>query len=234
MSVVNCIQFDEHSRGDAYNVAAVDRAVETLRGRILAGQFAAGERLGEVELAGELGMSRTPIRQALLQLSAEGLVEVAPNRGAHVIARSDSELEYVFELRARLEGLAARKAATRATEEQLDLLDELARRISEHAVKRDMDSITELNTRFHTALIDIADSATLAMSVSGLVHASVMARTQNSFDEAALQRSVNHHIEIVAALRANDADWAESVMRSHLLSARASLLGPRPTTEEKP
>ena len=224
--------FDKYPRGGAYDMAAVDRAVETLRGRILAGQFAGGERLGEVELAVALGMSRTPVRQALLRLSAEGLVEVTPNRGAHVVARSDNELEYVFELRARLEGLAARKAATRATEEQLDLLDEIARQIGEHAVRRDMDRITELNTRFHATLIDIADSATLATSVSGLVHASVMARTQSSFDDAALQRSVNHHLEIVAALRANDADWAESVMRSHLLSARASLLGPRPINKE--
>ena len=215
-------------------MAAIDRAVETLRGRILAGHFAGGERLGEVELAGELGMSRTPVRQALLRLSAEGLVEVAPNRGARVVARSDKELEYVFELRARLEGLAARKAATRATEEQLDLLDDIARRIGEHAATRDMDRVYELNTCFHATLIDIADSATLATSVSGLVHAAVMARTQSSFDDAALQRSVNHHIEIVAALRASDADWAESVMRSHLLSARASLLGPRRTTEEIP
>src|SRR5512138_1980308 len=104
-------------------VAAVDRAMEILRGRILAGEFSAGERLGEVELAADMGMSRTPVRQALLQLAAEGLVEVAPNRGARVIARSTTELEYVFELRARIEGLAARQAASRATPEQVAELD---------------------------------------------------------------------------------------------------------------
>lgn len=209
-------------------MAAADRAVETLRGRILAGEFAGGERLGEAELASELGMSRTPVRQALLRLAGEGLVEVAPNRGARVIVRSDRELEHVFELRSRLEGLAARQAATRATAEQLDVLDGIAHEIRDHAVRREMNSVSLLNSRFHGTLIEITNSATLGMSVANLLHASVMARTQSSFDEAALQRSVNHHIEIVAALRANDADWAESVMRSHLLSARASLLGPRP------
>jgi DNA-binding GntR family transcriptional regulator len=208
-------------------MAAVDRAVEALRDRILAGEFEGGVRLGEVELAGELGMSRTPVRQALLRLAAEGLVEIAANRGARVIVRSDRELEYVFDLRARLEGLAARQSATRATPEQLDLLDNLALEIGQYTAVRDMAMVTKLNARFHGTLIEIADSVTLATSVSGLMHASVMARTQSSFDEAAHQRSVNHHIEIVAALRANDPDWAESVMHSHLLSARASLLGPR-------
>ncbi len=208
-------------------MASVDRAVEELRDRILAGEFAGGVRLGEVEIAGELGMSRTPVRQALLRLAAEGLVEIAPNRGARVIARSDAELEYVFEMRARLEGLAARQAATRATPEQLDLLDTLAHQLAEYAAERDTPMVTKLNARFHGTLLEIGESVTLGASVSGLMHASVMARTQSSFDEAAFQRSVNHHIEIVAALRACDGDWAESVMRSHLLSARASLLGPR-------
>jgi DNA-binding GntR family transcriptional regulator len=209
-------------------VAAVDRAVEILRDRILAGELGAAERLGEVELAADLGMSRTPVRQALLRLAAEGLVEVAPNRGARVVARSTTELEYVFELRARIEGLAARRAATRATDAQLDELDRIAHDIAGHWRERDLAMVTKLNSAFHGMLIEIADSATLATSVAGLLHASVLARTQSSFDDAAQHRSTAHHIEIVAALRANDPDWAESVMHSHLRSARASLLGPRP------
>jgi len=217
-------------------VAAIDRALSTLRGRILAGELAAGERLGEVELASELGMSRTPVRQALLRLAGEGLVEVQANRGARVIVRSERELEEVFELRARLEGLAARQAADRATEADLDRLEQLAETLAGHARRRDLAMVMTLNGEFHRALIDIVASATLASSVASLLHASVMARTQESFDEAAMARSVNHHIEIVAALRARDGDWAESVMHSHLLSARAALLGPRPSTapEELP
>ncbi|MDO9396933.1 MAG: GntR family transcriptional regulator, partial [Herbiconiux sp.] len=181
-------------------LAAVDRALENLRGRILTGEFAGGDRLGEVELAGELGMSRTPVRQALLRLAAEGLVEVAPNRGARVLVRSDQELHHVFELRARLEGLAARESATRATAEQIDLLDDLAHEIGVHTTQRDMAAVTELNGRFHGTLIEIADSATLATSVASLMHASVLARTQESFDDAAHRRSIAHHLEIVAAL----------------------------------
>lgn len=216
-------------------MAAVDRALSILRGRILAGELPGGERLGEVELAGELGMSRTPVRQALLRLAAEGLVEVTPNRGARVIVRSDRELEEVFELRARLEGLAARQAAALATEEQLDRLDRLAHEIADYASSRDLAMVTKLNSEFHGGILDVVGSATLASSVASLMHASVMARTQESFDDAAISRSVHHHLEIVAALRARDGDWAESVMHSHLLSARAALLGPRrPRDEEEP
>jgi DNA-binding GntR family transcriptional regulator len=209
-------------------LAAADRAVEILRGRILTGELSAGERLGEVELAADMGMSRTPVRHALLRLAAEGLVEVAPNRGARVIARSTTELEYVFELRARIEGLAARRAATRATPGQVAELDRIAHDIADAWRDRDPAMVTKLNSAFHSMLIEIADSATLASSVAGLLHATVVARTQSSFDEAAQHRSTAHHLEIVAALRANDPDWAEAVMHSHLLSARASLLGPRP------
>ena len=207
---------------------AADRAMEVLRGRILAGDYAGGERLGEAELAAELGMSRTPVRQALLRLAGEGLVEVAPNRGARVIARSGRELEHVFELRSRLEGLAARQAALWSTQDEQDLLDEIAHAIGAAVAARDTDEVTRLNAQCHGLLVEIANSSTLATSVSSLMHASVMARTRSALDERASQRSVAHHIEIVAALRANDPDWAESVMRSHLLSARASLLGARP------
>jgi DNA-binding GntR family transcriptional regulator len=211
-------------------MAAVDRAVHELRELILSGDLAAGERLGEVELAEELRMSRTPVREALRRLAAEGLVEVAANRGARVTTWSDAELEYVFELRARLEGLSARDAAGKATPDQLDALQDLAEKIAELAEpgqELDLAQISDYNQQFHGMLLAVAGSTTLATSLAGLVHATVLTRTQQSFDDAAMARSVNHHREIVAALRAGDPDWAESTMRSHLLSARASLLGPR-------
>lgn len=211
-------------------MAAADRAVTALRDRILTGRLSAGERLGEVELAELLGMSRTPVREALRLLAAEGLVEVASHRGARVSAWSAQELEHVFALRARLEGMAAGEAALLADDEQIARLDDLARGIARYAEPgpgQDLARVDELNSAFHGALVAIVGSSTLAGALSGLVHASVIGRTRHAFDEAAMSRSTSHHLEIVAALRARDPEWAESVMRSHLLSARASLLGPR-------
>lgn len=211
-------------------MAAVDKAEDALRGLILAGDLAPGERLAEVELAETLGMSRTPVREALRRLSSQGLVEVEQHKGARVTAWSARELDQVFVLRARLEGLVAADAARRATAEQADELDRVAHELAGWALPvrtQDLAKVAELNSAFHAGLLRIAGSSTLRGALAGLVHRTVLSRTHHSFDEAAMRRSVAHHLEIVAAVRARDPDWAESVMHSHLLSARASLSGPR-------
>ncbi|GAA3447608.1 GntR family transcriptional regulator [Planomonospora venezuelensis] len=201
--------------------------VDDLRNLILNGRYAPGARLGEVELAETLGVSRTPVREALRRLQAEGLVEVAANRGARVAQFPAGDLETVFELRARIEGLAARQAAAVATAEDADLLHETAVTLREHAGRRDLDAVYRLNADFHRSLVRLGGSAVLAQSLSALVHSPVLLRTYGSFDAEAMRRSVDHHVEIAAAVRAGDPDWAEVVMRAHLFSARASLLGPR-------
>ncbi len=224
-------------------MAAVDKAEISLRDLILGGDLAPGERLGEVELADSLGMSRTPVREALRRLSSQGLVEVTSNKGARVTAWSKRELDQVFVLRAHLEGLAAAATARLATDVQIERLDLLAVEMAAAALpldRRDLARVTELNAAFHALLLEVAGTTTLASALSSLIHASVLNRTQHSFDEPAMRRSVQHHLEIVAAVRARDPEWAESVMHSHLLSARASLLGPRsrhhpePTESEAP
>ncbi|MET8335834.1 GntR family transcriptional regulator [Streptosporangium canum] len=201
--------------------------VDDLRGLILAGRYASGDRLGEVELAETLGVSRTPVRDALRQLQAEGLVEITANRGAKVMEYPRADLETIFELRAGIEGLAARRAATTATEQDAERLREVAVTLGEHARRHDLDAVYRLNAEFHQTLVRLGGSAVLAQSISSLVHSPVLLRTYSAFDEEAMRRSVDHHIEIAAAVRAGDPDWAEAVMRAHLFSARASLLGPR-------
>ena len=98
----------------------VGTAVEIIRQKLLAGEYLPGDRLGEAEIAGELGISRTPVREALRLLSADGLIEINKNRGARVAEWSETELNNVFEVRIRLEGLAARMAAEKATPEQIE------------------------------------------------------------------------------------------------------------------
>ncbi|WP_406317428.1 GntR family transcriptional regulator [Streptosporangium sp. NBC_01639] len=201
--------------------------IDDVRSLILGGRYAPGDRLGEVELAEALSVSRTPVREALRRLQAEGLVEITANKGARVMEYPRGDLETIFELRARIEGLAARQAATIATAEHAEALHEVALAIREHAERGDSDAVYRLNAEFHQSLVGIGGSAVLAQSISSLVHSPVLLRTYGSFDEEAMRRSVNHHIEIVAAIRAGDPEWAEAVMRAHLFSARASLLGPR-------
>ena len=219
----------------------MDRAEASLRDLILGGDLQSGDRLGEVELAETLGMSRTPVREALRRLESQGLVEVTAHKGARVAAWAEQELDQVFVLRGELEGLAAAAAARQATEiDDIENLEAVARELKDYAFPastRRLDKVTELNGIFHQSLLRISGSSTLTTVVSGLIDSSVLHRTQQAQDEQALLRSVNHHLEIVAAVRAGDPEWAQSVMRSHLLSARASLLGPRhtrPTADSTP
>ncbi|GIH27815.1 GntR family transcriptional regulator [Acrocarpospora phusangensis] len=207
--------------------AASDRVVDRLREQILGGEYAPGERLGEVELAEKLGVSRTPVRDALRRLSAEGLVDITTNKGARVVEYLRADLEHIFQIRAHVEGLAARAAATAASAADIDRLEHIATALREHSEAGRLNEVYRLNAEYHSTLNNLAGSSVVTATVGQLIHASVLLRTLHAFDDAARRRSVNHHLEIVAALRARDGDWAEAVMHAHLLSARASLLGPR-------
>lgn len=204
---------------------------DSLRSLILRGVYAPGERLGEVDLARQLGVSRTPVREALRRLSAEGLVDITPNKGARVVELSPADLDHVFLLRAHVEGLAARLAAATVDEAALERLQADAEEMVRYALPgpaQDLDRVYVLNSRFHAGIVQATGSGVLPGVVDSLVHTGAVLRTLHGFDDDAMRRSTQHHLEIVAALRARDGLWAESVMRSHLMSARASLLGPRP------
>jgi DNA-binding GntR family transcriptional regulator len=220
-------------------MAPADQAVsvvEAIRQLIVHRVYGPGDKLGEAEIAERLGVSRTPVREALRRLDADGLVELVPHKGARVVAFSDAELEHIFALRAQVEGTAARRAAGVITADELDHLQALAEEIAALALPgpaQDLDRVYELNAAFHAGLAAATGSTTLQTTIASLFHTVAALRTLSGFDEAAVRRSVNHHLEIVAALRARDGRWAESVMRSHLYSARASILGPLATAPEE-
>lgn len=209
---------------------ASDRVYAALRAGILDGRYGFGDRLGEIEVAADLGTSRTPVREALRRLGSEGLVEVLPNRGARVRTWTAQDLEETYELRAVLEGLGARRAAGQVTAEVVDELAALAAEMVTvdpslgHRPPGDFADLAALNARFHAVIVGAAGSDRLAATLAGLVQLPLVMRTYHRYTPAALARSHAHHHEIVDALRAGDGAWAESVMRSHVLAARAVLL----------
>lgn len=208
-------------------VTSTERALAAVRELILHGQFAAGARLGEVELAERLGVSRTPVREALTRLAAEGLVELVPNRGARVASWSVAELEGVFDLRSALEPRLTGYAAPRARPDDVALLDELAAQMIAVGLpgpNQDLDALVPLNRRFHGRLVTIADQPALATALAGAIHAPIQLRNFHAYDEASLRRSLAHHVEIVAAIRAGDPTWAQAVMTAHIHNARAVML----------
>ncbi len=209
---------------------AADRVYLAVRRGILDGGRALGSRLREEELAGELGVSRTPVREALRRLESDGLVVLQPHRGAVVAQYDEDDLEEIFGLRALLEGFGARRAASRIGAPELDRLDELCDRMEAQVARPrpDLDEVSALNLDLHQSVLAAAGNSRLVALLSTVVQVPLVQRTFQRYSPAALSRSMGHHRELVAALRAGDGLWAESVMRSHVMAARATLLATAP------
>ena len=209
------------------SLTSAERALHALRELILGGELTPGARLGEVELADRLGVSRTPVREALTRLAAEGIVDIAPNRGARVATWTVAELEGVFELRSAIEPRLTAYAVPNATPADVEELDDLAHRMADvgrPGPDQDLDALVPLNRAFHDRLVALADHPTLATALAGAIHPPIVLRNFHAYDEASLRRSLAHHVEIVAAVRAGDATWARAVMTAHIHNARAVMV----------
>lgn len=208
-------------------------AYAAIRGQILRGERAGGEWLREGELAASLGVSRTPVREALRRLAAEGLVRHEPNRGVRVESWSLSDLDEIFSLRSLLEpwGTALAAASGLADVEELSRLAD-AMDAAAAGPHPDVDTITQLNNRFHREIMLASGHGRLAQLVSSVVEVPLVWRTFSHYSPEAMRRSLAHHHEIVDALRAGDAAWAEAVMRSHVRAARVTLGETALTTTE--
>jgi len=209
------------------SLTSAERVLHALRELILGGDLAPGARLGEVELADRLGVSRTPVREALSRLAAEGIVEMVPNRGARVATWTVAELEGVFDLRSAIEPQLTGYAVPHATPADVEELDDLAHRmmdVGRPGPDQNLDALVPLNRAFHDRLVALAEHPTLATALAGAIHPPIVLRNFHAYDEASLRRSLAHHVEIVAALRAGDATWARAVMTAHIHNARAVMV----------
>ncbi|MGH3252666.1 MAG: GntR family transcriptional regulator [Trebonia sp.] len=203
---------------------AAELAYAVIRTRILAGDFSRGERLREEELAQVAGVSRTPIREALRRLDAEGLVEFQPNRGASVTAWNEQELDDLYEARALIEGYAAGKAAARISPESLDRLTDLSREMRElDPGSETADEMTRLNSEFHRIITAAGGNSHIESFVRGITDAALVYRTFRQYTPDRLMASKFHHDEIVAALRARDGAWASAMIQAHILAARPTI-----------
>lgn len=200
---------------------------------LLHGETPAGGRLRENHLAELTGVSRTPVRQALNRLAAEGVVRLSRNRGAQVVQLTDDDARGLLDLRARFEPYATRLAVGHMTEEHLDRLVDLADQMEGLIDSADFHPVTlsRLNNEFHGVLIENCGNRHLVMALQSVVMPAMVARTFDRYTPEALQRSMAHHTELIDAARARDAEWAESVMRTHILAARHAY--PAGRTQEK-
>ncbi|MBP2474607.1 DNA-binding GntR family transcriptional regulator [Crossiella equi] len=206
---------------------AAEKAYQTLRAGILDGTHKPTERLGEVELAEGLGLSRTPVREALRRLEVEGLVELEPHRGARVAQWSTEDVEELYDLRVLLESFLATRAASRVTPDVLRHLARLRDGMAQAArpgKRQDLDQLAELCDRFHAVLAEAAASPRVTALLATAADIPHTLRTFRHHDPAELARTLSHHRELVDALAAGDAAWAECVMRAQVLAAKQVLL----------
>jgi len=196
---------------------ATSLAYSTIREQILAGELKGGQRLREDELATMIGVSRTPVREALRSLAAEGLLHYERNRGVRVESWTLKDLEEVYGLRSLLEPYAAALAATSG---QLDIarLARLADDMDEAVVnpRPDITFITEVNNQFHNTIMEGSANQRLRLLVNTIVQVPTVRRTFAQYTPEDLLRSAAHHRELLESLRAGDPVWAESVMRAHM------------------
>lgn len=201
---------------------AEQKAYEAIRTGIASGAFRGGMHLPAADLAERYGVSRTPVREALRRLHAEGLVEFFANRGAYVSDWSQTDVEEVFALRTVLEGHAAELAAVRLSTEDVQHLAGLADAMEELAAdgpRRNLQKLAAINGEFHRVIVSAAANRRLAAMISGLVEMALVTRTFGFYSEGDLVRSMTHHRELIAAFSARDPAWASSVMRSHIRAA---------------
>jgi len=209
---------------------AAERAYASIRDGILHGKHAAGSRLTEEDLARTAGVSRTPIREALRRLHAEGLVQFEPNHGAVVALYDLERAEEIFELRALLEPISARRAAERATPGMISALRSLAEQQIAESARRTgeyLQRIGQLNDRFHRLIQAAAESVRLEKTLAGLIEAPLILRTFKQYTPAELMRSADQHLELVQAFEARDPVWAQSILAAHILAGRAAYLRSR-------
>lgn len=200
-----------------------DDAAASLRERIFAGDLAPGSFLDEVQLAAEMQISRTPLREALKVLTAEGLVRHEPRRGCFVAEVTEQDLDEIFPVIALLEGRCAHEAALNASDADLQALEALHDRLARHAKAKRINDYYAANFAIHEAIIALAANRWLAQVITDLRKIVKLARLQQLHAPGRLEQSLSEHLAVFAALKARDAEGAEAAMRTHLTRQRVAL-----------
>ncbi|MFM5914901.1 GntR family transcriptional regulator [Chakrabartia godavariana] len=200
---------------------ASDRAYDVIRNMILSGELPAGAQLVEEALAEKCGVSRTPVREAMRRLESDLLVTRTDTQRSFVADWSLDDVADAFELRAMLEGQAARRAAERMTDAALERIRAANRQIGIAIGKPspDVAGFLEGNREFHAVILEVAGSRRLASLLVTLVEQPVVWRTAYHYGREELRRSHNEHDELIAAFARRDGAWAAAIMTSHILRA---------------
>ena len=200
------------------------RVFHRLREDILNGKYEEHEELREVAIGEELGVSRTPVREAFRQLELEGLIQIIPNKGAYVTGITQKDVKDIYMIRSLLEGLCARWATEHITKEQLDELEETFYLARFHAEKGHLEQLAELDNRFHDILYEACSSKILEHQLKDF-HQYVLRvrrKTLSSADRG--PKSNEEHEELLEAIKAGNAGLAEQLANRHMINAYENMV----------
>jgi DNA-binding GntR family transcriptional regulator len=193
-----------------------EETANTLRDMIMTGELKEGDKIKENELCASLGISKTPLREALRVLSAEGLVRLVPNRGAYVSTPTFEDIEEMFDVMSVLEGMCARTATEKMTGKDLSSLQNIHERLEQEFERRNQKAYIHFNNLYHTFLQEVAGNQTLSQIINGLRQKILLYRFQSLNLPERFGQSIQEHRELMGAFRNRDPKKAETLMRSHL------------------
>lgn len=197
---------------------------ETIREAIISGYLRPGERLMEVQLAEEMGVSRTPVREAIRKLELEGFLVMMPRKGAYVAGISMKDIADVFEIRASMESLAAGLAAERITEEELENLKQILVSVAESADHNDLDGIVHTDTDFHDIIYKASRNDRLIQIINNLMEQIQRFRATSLAFPGRMKVTVEEHRKLVEAIANRDVSLAKALAQEHVENAENSML----------
>lgn len=200
------------------------RVFHKLREDILSGKYEEHEELKEVAIGEELGVSRTPVREAFRQLELEGLIQIIPNKGAYVTGITEKDVKDIYMIRSLLEGLCARWATDHITKEQMEEMEENVYLAKFHAEKGHFEQLAELDNRFHDILYEACDSKILEHQLKDFHQYVLRVRKKTLSNIVRGPKSNEEHELIMEAIKAGDAKKAEQLANRHMIKAYENMI----------
>ena len=200
------------------------RVYSKIRADILEGRYKNNDELRELAIGEELGVSRTPVREAFRQLELEGLIRIVPNKGAYVTGITAKDVKDIYMIRSKLEGLAARWAVDNITNEQMEEMEENIYLSEFHGAKGHSDQIAELDNRFHEILYEACNSKLLENQLREYPEYVQRVRRKTLSENHRSLASTNEHRKIMEAIKSGDKDLAEETATNHIKNAYSNIV----------
>jgi len=193
-----------------------EEIANNLRELIMSGELQEGDKIKEDELCSSMGISKTPLREALRVLSVEGLIKLVPNRGSFVSTPTFEEIREMFDVMSVLEGICARAAAEKMSAKDLAALEKLHGKLEKNFKRRAQREYIRINNQFHSFVQELAGNRTLNQIVNGLRQKILLYRYQSLNLPERFEQSIQEHRDLIEAFRKKDSKKTETLMRRHL------------------